>query len=112
MQPYHSGSPLMMFEVKTSSDGIVVKIYVQPKSSRNQVSGIYRGALKLKITSPPVDGAANKMCIRFFAKQLGVAKSRLEIVSGRTGRMKRLLVKADAAEIPVIQQKIDSLLSG
>ena len=56
-----------MFEIKTSVEGIIIKIHVLPKSSRNQISGVHRDALKLKITSPPVEGAANKMCIQYLA---------------------------------------------
>ena len=99
-----------MVELKTTDDGLLLKVYVQPKSSRNQIAGDYRGALKLKITSPPVDGAANKTCTRFLAKLLGVSPSRLEIVSGHASRTKRLLIRADTAEASEIKQTILSLL--
>ena len=100
-----------MIEVKTSAEGLFLKIYVQPKSARNQIAGIHGDALKLKITSPPVGGAANKTCIQFLARQLAVAKSRLEIVSGRTSRIKRVLIKADADELQGLKQKIASFRS-
>jgi hypothetical protein len=99
-----------MIDLKTTADGLHLKVYVQPRSSRNQITGAYRGALKLKITSPPVDGAANKACIRFLAKRLGIAPSRIEIVSGHTARTKRLLIRAGAAEVSKIEQNIRSCL--
>lgn len=91
-----------MLEVETSPTGLMLRIFVQPRSSRNQIAGLHGGALKVKITAPPVEGAANQMCIRFLARQLGIAKSRLEIVSGLAGRTKRLLIAAapeDQAEL-------------
>lgn len=72
-------------------EGIVFSVRVQPKSSRNQVVGPHAGALKIKLTAPPVDGAANKPCLKFLAKLLGTAKSNIEIASGETGRNKQLL---------------------
>lgn len=99
-----------MIELKTTDDGLLVKVYVQPKSSRNRIAGAYRGALKVKITSPPVGGAANKMCTRFLAKLLGVPPSRFEIVAGRASRTKSLLIRADAAEVPEIERSIRALL--
>lgn len=56
------------------------------------VSGLYGDALKIKLTAPPVDGAANKMCIQFFAKLFGVSKSSIEIIAGQSSRSKVLKV--------------------
>lgn len=100
-----------MIEIKTTGDGLVFKVFVQPKSSRNQVAGFYDDALKIKITSPPVDGAANKMCLQFIAKLLGLPKSRLEILSGHTGRTKRILVRTAPADCPDIKNRIHHRLS-
>jgi uncharacterized protein (TIGR00251 family) len=85
-----------MLEIVDRSEGWVFKIVVQPRSSRNRIVGLHGDALKIKLTAPPVDNAANKLCLEFLAKCLGLAKSRLEIVAGQTGRMKQILVKADA----------------
>ena len=86
-----------MSAVELKGDALLFRIYVQPKSSKNVIAGLHADplkgdALKVKITAPPVDGAANTMCIKFFAKLLGVSKSSLEIVSGHTARTKRLRV--------------------
>ena len=99
-------------EVKTSPEGIVFNVYVLPKSSRNHVSGVHGGALKLKITAAPVEGAANKMCIQFLARVLRVAKSRIQIVSGHTSRIKRIRISASGEEASQLQKRIYSLSSG
>jgi len=78
--------------IRADSDGVLFKVWVQPRASKNQVVGQYEDCLKVKLTAPPVEGAANKECIAFLAKQLGVPKSRIQIVSGQTGRKKMIRV--------------------
>jgi len=79
--------------LQENPQGIILKVFVQPKSSKNMITGIYSDALKIKLTAPPVDGAANKMCIKFLAKCLKVPKTSLEIISGHASRTKYLLYK-------------------
>ena len=79
--------------ITETDQGIAFRIYVQPRASRNAVAGIHGDALKVRITAPPIDGEANKMCIQYLAKSLGLPKSSLEIVSGHTGRRKQILVR-------------------
>jgi len=79
--------------LKENADGITLTVFVQPRSSKNMIAGLHNHALKLKLTSPPVDGAANKMCIQYLAKCLRVPKSSIEIVSGHKSRTKRLLLR-------------------
>ena len=81
----------MAHDQKTS-DGISLKLRVQPKASRNAFAGIHNGALKIKITAPPSDGAANKMCVAFLAKTLRLPKSSVQIVSGAASRNKTILL--------------------
>lgn len=76
--------------IEQSTDGLLFTITVQPRSSKNAVVGRHGDTLKVKLTAPPVDGAANKACVAFLAKQLGVAKSQMEIVSGQTARTKKI----------------------
>lgn len=82
-----------MLLVETHPEGITFKVYVQPRSSKNTIVGRHEDTLKIKIKAPPVGGAANKMCIGFLATTLGVSKSSLEILSGHTGRTKRVLLR-------------------
>jgi uncharacterized protein (TIGR00251 family) len=95
-----------MIELKPTGEGLLLKVYVQPKSSRNQIAGAYRAALKLKIAAPPAGGAANRTCIRFLAKQLGLARSRLDIASGRTSRIKQILIRVEGPEKAALGRKI------
>lgn len=80
------------------------------------VAGLHNGALKLKLTAPPVDNAANKECIAFLAKALKLPKSSLDILSGHTNRNKQLLIrcrgqKADDPERLEIRKKVLALAS-
>jgi len=78
--------------VKMDSQGVTFKVYVQPRSSKNMIVGLHGDALKVKIKAPPVEGAANKMCIQYMAACLGLPKSCVEITSGQTGRTKQVRV--------------------
>jgi hypothetical protein len=73
--------------------GVLIDIHVQPRASRNELVGLQGDCLKVRLTSPPVEGAANKLCREFFAKCLGVAKSRITLVAGQKSRHKRLLIE-------------------
>ena len=92
-------------------DGVTFQVFVQPRSSKNAVVGRHGDALKVKLTAPPVEGAANKMCIQYLAKVLGLPKSGVEIVSGHTGRNKRILCRAvDPAGKADLKRRIEALL--
>ncbi|MBL7179254.1 MAG: YggU family protein [Desulfobacterales bacterium] len=82
-----------MLEIKENARGIIFKVFVQPRSSKNMIAGLHGDALKIKLKAPPVDGAANKMCIEYLAKCLNLPKSSLEILSGHASRTKRILVR-------------------
>jgi uncharacterized protein len=74
-------------------EGIMVNIFVQPRSARNVIVGLYKDALKIKITAPPVEGAANKSCIDLLAGSLKLPRSSIEIKFGHTGRSKGVLIR-------------------
>ncbi|MFH1124326.1 MAG: DUF167 domain-containing protein [Pseudomonadota bacterium] len=71
----------------------VIKVKVLPRSSKNQITGMEGSLYKVKITSPPVEGMANEALIAYLSKRLGVAKSHIEIISGKTSRTKSLRVR-------------------
>ncbi len=73
-------------------DSLILRVYVQPRASRNQICGIIGEELKIRLTSPPVDGAANKLCREFVADLFDVSNSSVEIISGETSRHKRLRI--------------------
>jgi uncharacterized protein len=80
----------MTLEIKSYKAGIRFAAAIQPRASRNQILGIHNHCLKIKLTSPPVDGAANQACIKFLAKAFGISPSRLSIVKGETSRNKTI----------------------
>jgi uncharacterized protein (TIGR00251 family) len=82
----------MMECLKPHPQGTLLTLYVQPRSSRNQIVGLFGESLKVKLTSPPVDGAANKCCTEYLAKLLGLAKSQVQLVAGDKARQKRFLL--------------------
>jgi uncharacterized protein (TIGR00251 family) len=73
----------------------IVKIYLQPKASKNEIVGSYRDGIKVKVTAPPVEGKANDALIRFLAKELGIFPSSIEIVKGHHSREKTLKISGN-----------------
>lgn len=67
-----------------------ISVKVKPRASRNVVEGWKEDTLVVRLTSPPVDGAANISLIKLLAKRTGVARSRIRIVTGEKGRSKVL----------------------
>ena len=83
----------MTLNIKNHGDGIQFLAVIQPRSSKNKVCGLQGESLKIRLTSPPVDGAANKMCIKLLAKQMDINSSQIHIVSGKKGRNKVIHIK-------------------
>lgn len=86
---------------QADSASVSLSIHVQPKASRTRVAGLHGDALKLCITSPPVDGKANAAVIGFLAKLFKIPKAAVTIASGETSRDKRIIlagISADQAE--------------
>jgi len=73
-----------------------LEVHVTPNASRNDIAGwMDDGKLRIRIQSPPVDGAANKGLIRFISKLTGVSKSKIRILRGETSRDKLLEIDGD-----------------
>ena len=81
-----------------SADHILLKVLLHPRSSRNSLSGVHDGRLKIHLTSPPVENAANQALIAFISKLLKVKKSALKIKSGSTSRRKTIVVEGVSME--------------
>lgn len=80
------------FLLRETDDGVSFGIQVQPRASRNELCGIQGDALKLRLTSPPVEGAANKQCIELIAGLFGVPRRNVSIITGETSRHKTVRV--------------------
>jgi uncharacterized protein (TIGR00251 family) len=69
-------------------DIITLKIKVEPRSSKSGIAGSYGDAVKVRLKSPPVEGKANRELIEILAKEFGLAKKDVEIISGKSSRNK------------------------
>lgn len=79
-------------------DSVFVRVYVQPRASRNAICGIHDGSLKVAITTPPVDGKANQAVIKFLAKTVATPKRDVALYSGKTSRRKVFLITGRTLE--------------
>jgi len=95
-----------MLWIQETRDGVIFKVTVQPRGARNEIVGLQGDALKIRLTAPPVEGAANKMCIELLAKSLKVRKSDVEIIRGQSSRAKKILVRSKT------RRTVESLVEG
>jgi hypothetical protein len=77
---------------QADSTSVSLSVHVQPKASRTRIAGLHGEALKLCITSPPVDGKANGAVIQFFAKLFKIPRAAVTLASGEASRDKRLIL--------------------
>lgn len=82
----------MSLSIEATRTGCVFRVRVSPRASRDAIGGAHDGALKVALTAPPVEGAANAALVKLLAKRLGVSKSAVRIVSGESSRNKRVEV--------------------
>jgi len=75
-------------DVKDGPDGVRLRVRVKPRASKSRLVGTREGELEVAVAAPPVDGEANAELVAFLAKQLGVAKSHVAVVSGPASRHK------------------------
>jgi len=81
-----------MLALQQSGADVLLPVMVQPRASRNAVAGLQGDALKLMLTAPPVEGAANAACLRFLAEIFGVSRARLSVIKGMRARYKLICV--------------------
>ncbi|HLF28641.1 MAG TPA: DUF167 domain-containing protein [Anaerolineae bacterium] len=84
--------------IAESGGGVTFAVRVIPRSSRNELAGLHGEALKVKLTAPPVEGAANTALIEFLAKRLDARKSAVSILSGEKSRTKTVRVEGITPE--------------
>ncbi|MGI9374193.1 MAG: DUF167 domain-containing protein [Hyphomicrobiales bacterium] len=96
---------------RIQEDRIYIAVRVTPNASKNEISGIYEGAdgtraLKIRVTTAPEKGKANKGAIAVLARAIGCAKNDLEIVSGETARMKTVALDVPLSMLEEIIRKL------
>ena len=79
--------------ITLTPEGVVFGVHVQPRASRCEICAPKEGELRLRLTSPPVEDAANKQCVELIAKALGIAKSKVAIKAGAKSRHKVVSVE-------------------
>jgi len=97
-----------MFQIKEFKNGLTFEIQVTPRASRAEITGWQDGALKLKVTAQPVEGAANLACVKLLSKVLELRRSQLEILAGEKSRKKVVLVKDISKKD--LEEKISNIL--
>jgi uncharacterized protein (TIGR00251 family) len=89
-----------MIPLQESESGVTFAVKVHPRAKKNAITGELGAALKVSLTTPPIEGRANEACIEFFAKLLKVPSSSVTIASGQTSRNKVIRVAGiSAAEL-------------
>ena len=76
------------FDCRDVKGGVRFAVRVRPRSSRNDVEGVCGSSLAVRLSAPPVEGAANAALVETIAAWLGVARRNVTIVRGDTGRLK------------------------
>jgi uncharacterized protein (TIGR00251 family) len=108
-----SGAASDELQLQVGDGWIVIPVRVQPRASSEGMAGVVDGALKVRLTAPPVEGKANRALQAFLARVLEVPKGNVAIVSGDTARLKRVRIEGVsprdlAARIPKIRVSPDS----
>lgn len=86
--------------------GVYLSIKLQPRASKNEIGVEVAGELKIKVTAPPVDAAANEALVRLLADTLDCPRGAVQLVRGATSRHKQVLVTGMGAESVATRLKL------
>ena len=89
---------MKQLEVKIYGSSVRFPVRLQPKSSKNEIGAVQNGALKVRVTAPPVEGAANEALVKLLAESLDVPRRTVTIVSGAASRNKLVEVSGIEAD--------------
>lgn len=78
--------------LKETAGGTLLSIKLQPRASKNEIGEPLGNELKIKVTAPPVDAAANQALVEFLAERLGCSRGKVELIRGHTSRHKNILL--------------------
>jgi uncharacterized protein (TIGR00251 family) len=84
-----------------TSPGVRFAVRLAPRSSSNRVDGVIDGVLRVRVSAPAVEGAANTALIHLLAEELGVARRDVRIVAGAMSRQKLVIVDGVATDVVV-----------
>jgi uncharacterized protein (TIGR00251 family) len=80
------------------ADGVFLSVKLQPRASANEIGEALGSELRIKVTAPPVDAAANEALVKLLAQHLDCPRNRVELVRGHTSRHKTVKLYGIAAE--------------
>jgi len=84
--------------LQSRPDGVYVSLKVQPRASKNEIGEVAGNELKVKVTAPPVDSAANEAVLRLLAETLDCPRSAVQLIRGAAARHKQVRVMGVAVE--------------
>jgi uncharacterized protein (TIGR00251 family) len=84
--------------LRSQPDGVWLSIKLQPRASTNEIGEAVGNELRVKVTAPPVDSAANEALVRFLAETLECGRNKVELVRGQTSRHKTIRLHGMTAE--------------
>jgi uncharacterized protein (TIGR00251 family) len=76
--------------LRAQPDGTLLSVKLQPRASANEICAPLGDELKIKVTAPPVDAAANEALVKFLAEKLDCSRGRIELIRGHTSRHKTI----------------------
>jgi uncharacterized protein (TIGR00251 family) len=84
--------------LRVQADGVLLSVKLQPRASANEIGDALGNELRIKVTAPPVDAAANEALVRLLAQHLDCPRNRVELVRGHASRHKTVKLYGLAAE--------------
>ena len=98
----------MSVELIQRERGVEFRVKASPGSRKNEIRGVFNGALKVCVTSVAEKGKANQAIVKLLARKLGYAKSQIELTSGSTSPLKKFLVLG--TELATLEEAMAKLL--
>jgi uncharacterized protein (TIGR00251 family) len=95
--------------LRAQPDGVLLSVKLQPRASANEIGGPLGAELRIKVTAPPVDAAANEALVALLARQLDCARGRVELVRGYKSRHK--VVKLHGFAPAEVLKKLEGIAS-
>jgi uncharacterized protein (TIGR00251 family) len=89
--------------LRVEADGVRLSVKLQPRASANEIGEALGNELRIKVTAPPVDSAANEALLRLLADTLDCPRSRIELVRGKSSRHKVLKLHGVSAQIALVK---------
>ncbi|HEX8726848.1 MAG TPA: DUF167 domain-containing protein [Gemmatimonadaceae bacterium] len=95
----------MPLDARPCDGGVRVTVRVQPRAARTGIAGVHGTALKVRVSAPPVDGAANDVLVQFLAERFGVPRRAVRVVAGHASRTK--IVELDGVSVDAVRRAAD-----